>query len=141
MRESKIQYNPALSVKDNAIKNGVTEAAIRYYIKVNHLDRRFDRKQNIIADCRKYLKKCPNATREELCKKTGHSLSTIRKYWDFIATEKELTDFDSKKAKIRQQKEEEELNRQIALLGKIPISVIEQYLANYNIEQKKSKKD
>lgn len=140
MRESKIQYNPALSVKDNAIKNGVTEAAIRYYIKVNHLDRRFDRKQNIIADCRKYLKKCPNATREELCKKTGHSLSTIRKYWDFIATEKELTDFDSKKAKIRQQKEEEELNRQIALLGKIPISVIEQYLANYNIEQKKSKK-
>lgn len=82
MRESKIQYNPTLSVKDNAKKNGVSEAAIRYYIKVNNIDRRFDRTQNLIADCRKYLKKHPNATKAELHEKTGHSLSTIRRYWD-----------------------------------------------------------
>ena len=82
MRESKIQYNPTLSVKDNAKRNGVSEAAIRYYIKVNNIDRRFDRTQNLIADCRKYLKKHPNATKAELHEKTGHSLSTIRRYWD-----------------------------------------------------------
>lgn len=89
-KNSKIQYNPSLTVKENAKSNGVTEAAIRYYIKVNHLDRRFDRKQNIIDDCRKYLKKHPSATKTELHKKTGHSLSTIYQYWEYISTEKEL---------------------------------------------------
>mgnify|MGYP007037165519 CR=1 FL=1 len=39
MRESKIQYNPSLSVEENAKRNNVTEAAIRYYIKVNNIDR------------------------------------------------------------------------------------------------------
>ena len=102
MRESKIQYNPSLSVKENAKRNDVTEAAIRYYIKVNNIDRRFDRTQNLIADCRKYLKKHPNATKAELHEKTGHSLSTIRMYWEHITTEKELTKFDSKKKQKRQ---------------------------------------
>ena len=101
-RESKIQYNPALSVKENAKRNGVSEAAIRYYIKINDIDRRFDRKQNVIEDCRKYLKKHPKATWDEVQKKTGHSLSTIRKYREFITTEKELTDFNSNKIKRRQ---------------------------------------
>ena len=101
MRESKIQYNPSLTVKENAKRNGVTEAAIRYYIKVNHLDRRFDRKQNIIDDCRKYLKKHPSATKTELHKKTGHSLSTIYQYWEYISTEKEFSDFDSEKTQKR----------------------------------------
>ena len=102
MRESKIQYNPSLSVAQNAKRNGVSEAAIRYYIKVNHLDRRFERKQNLIADCRKYLNKHPNATKAELHEKTGHSLSTIRMYWEHITTEKELTNFNSQKKPKRQ---------------------------------------
>ena len=102
MRESKIQYNPSLSVAQNAKRNGVSEAAIRYYIKVNNIDRRFDRTQNLIADCRKYLKKHPNATKTELHEKTGHSLSTIRIYWEHITTEKELTNFDNKKKQKRQ---------------------------------------
>lgn len=131
MRESKIQYNPSLTVKENAKKNCVTEAAIRYYIRVNALDRSFDRKQNIIANCRKYLSEHPKATRDEICEKTGHSLSTIRKYWEYISTENELTDFDEAKAKKRQELEEVELQRQMTLLSKIPVSVIEQYLANY----------
>ncbi len=101
-RGKEIQYNPALSIKENATKNGVSDATIRYYIKTNLVDRRFDRKQNIIEDCRKYLKKHPKATRNELQQKTGHSLSTIRKYWTFISTEQELTDFDNEKAKKRQ---------------------------------------
>ena len=102
MRESKIQYNPSLSVAQNAKRNDVTEAAIRYYIKVNNIDRRFDRTQNLVADCRKYLKKHPNATKTELHEKTGHSLSTIRMYWEHITTEKELTNFNSQKKQKRQ---------------------------------------
>ena len=102
MRESTIQYNPALSVKENAQKNGVTESAIRYYIKVNSLDRRFDRKQNLIEACRKILKKHPNTTKTELHRKTGYSLTTIRQYWRYIIDENELTDFDSNKTNKRQ---------------------------------------
>lgn len=101
MRESKIQYNPSLTVKENAKKNCVTEAAIRYYIKTNLLDRNFDRKQNIIDDCRKYLRKHPKATKAEFTTKLGHSQSTIRKYWEYITTEKELTLFDKKKQQKR----------------------------------------
>jgi ADP-ribosylglycohydrolase/predicted NAD-dependent protein-ADP-ribosyltransferase YbiA (DUF1768 family) len=99
MRKSKIQYNPTLSVKDNAKRNGVSEAAIRYYIKVNNIDRRFDRTQNLIADCRNYLKEHPNATRAELAKETGHGINTIRRYWDAAHERASIEQFknDSKK--------------------------------------------
>ena len=99
---SRIVYNPTLSVEENAKKNGVSVAGIRSYIKVNNIDRRYDRKQNLIEDCRKYLKKHPKATRQELSKRTKHSPTTIRLYWDYITTEKELPDFDTEKLKKRQ---------------------------------------
>ena len=101
-RRSRIHYNPALSVTENAARNGVTEAAIRYYIRTNSIDRQFDRKQQIIADCRKYLQHHPKATWQDVQQNTGHGLATIRKYREFITTEQELTDFDSIKAKKRQ---------------------------------------
>lgn len=95
MRESKIQYNPSLTVKENAKRNGVSQAAIRYYIKVRGIDRALDRKLNIIQDCRKYLKKHPKATKKELHQETRHSLSTIYEYWDYIIGAKNISDFDS----------------------------------------------
>ncbi len=100
MRTKKpIKYNPTLSIKANAIKNGVSEATIRYYIKTELVDRRYERKQNIISDCQKYLKKHPNASRNEIQKQTGHSLVTIRKYWKYITTEEGMIDFDKNKVK------------------------------------------
>ncbi len=101
-RASKItNYNPAISVEENAKKNGVSVAAIRNYIKVHDLDRRHERKQNIIAACKKYLKKHPKATRNELHENTGYSLTTIRQYWEYITTEKELIDFNKNKIQKR----------------------------------------
>ena len=38
-RKSKIQYNPALSIEENAKKNKVSKEAIRYYIKTRGIDR------------------------------------------------------------------------------------------------------
>ena len=128
-RESRIQYSPALSVKENAKKNGVSEAAIRYYIKVNAIDRRFERKQSVIQDCRKYLKKHPNATWDEVQQKTGHSLSTIRKYREYIITETELTDFNYEKAEKRQKQAKETKEKLYAYLDRIPKEEILQYLA------------
>ena len=106
-RVSRITYNPKLSVSENAKINGVSEAGIRYYIKVNKVDRRYERKENVIADCKRYLKKHPNASRNEILKGTGHSLTTIRKYWKYIVEDKKLTDFDRNKETQRKQKVKE----------------------------------
>ena len=95
MRDSKIQYNPSLSVKENAKRNGVSEAGIRYYIKVRGIDRALDRKLNIIQECCNYLKKHPKASKRELHEQTKHSLSTIYEYWDYIIGVKSISDFDS----------------------------------------------
>ena len=106
MGKKDIKYNPSWSISDNAKKNGVSEASIRHYIRTELVDRRYDRKQGIIDDCRRYLIKHPNATRTELQIKTGHSLTTIRKYWKYISTEEGLTDFDKNKAKKYQLKQQ-----------------------------------
>ena len=89
MRKSKIRYNPSLTVKENAKKNGVSVAAIRNYIKVNRIDRRADRLMNLVENCRAYLKKHPNATKAEIHKETGHSVSAITVHWEYITTDKE----------------------------------------------------
>ena len=93
------KYNPALSVKENADKNGVSEAVIRNYIQRNLVDRRHERKQLIIDTCRKYLKNHSQATKTEMSEKLGYSLPTLRKYWEYIIGEEELIDFNHKKIK------------------------------------------
>lgn len=132
-RVSKIQYNSKLSVAENAKKNGVSEAAIRYYIKVNDVDRNHQRKQNIIDTCKKYLKKNPNASQQELYRKTGYSVSTIRRYWEYITTKNELGGFNQDKLQRKIEK-----FRQI--LSNIPIDVIKAYIAEQE-PQKVPKKD
>ena len=98
-KKKDIKYNPTLSVADNAKKNGVSVASIRHFIRAEFVDRRYDRKQTIIDECRRYLATNPQATRNEIQKKTGHSLTTIRKYWEYITSEQELIDFDNFKTK------------------------------------------
>lgn len=135
-----IQYNPALSVKENAKKNHVSETSIRNYIQKHELDRRYDRKQNLIADCKKYLKKHPNASRNELQRETGHSLSTIRKYWKYISTEETLIDFNKEKVKKYHIQQEEAKEKQFAYLDTIPKEVILEYLAKRD-EREQSKEN
>lgn len=79
---SKIQYYPKLSIHENAVKNGVSEDAIRYFIRTRKIDRRYERKVNIVNEIRAYLKEHPNATRDEVSKATKHGINTIRDYWE-----------------------------------------------------------
>ena len=130
MRENKIQYNPKLSIKQNATKCGVSDDVIRNYIKNNSIDRRSERKKNIIEDCRKYLKRHPDATREELHRETGYSLKTIRRYWDFITSSDKVIPFSIRKLKSIQdikKKKEQEL---IDYLNTIPIEFLKKYIKN-----------
>lgn len=82
MRPSKIIYDPNLSIKELAIRNNCTEDGIRYYIKVNKIDRRLEGKIIAVNKIKKYLKSNPTATKEDAAKATKLSICTIRKYWD-----------------------------------------------------------
>ena len=74
------KYNPALSVKENAEKCGVTVAAIRKYIKENNIDRRREaaiHKQKTILTLKE---KNPDISIAEIARQTGYSENTVRKY-------------------------------------------------------------
>lgn len=120
---SKIMYNPSLSVKENAKRNVVSEAGIRYYIQANGIDRRYEQKSKVVNACKKYLKKHPGATKNEIHRELGFAVSTIRGYWDYITCKKELehnnTKVDSRKQRYNQ------------ILSSVPIDYIKQYLVEH----------
>ena len=126
-RETKIKYNPKLSVADNAKKCGVTEDAIRYYIRTRGIDRRFEEKKKVLKGMKAYLKEHPNATRAELAKETGHGINTVRRYWDILHGDGKLKPSE-KKADVREQRVVVINNRHIAYLDKLPVEFIREYL-------------
>ena len=95
----KISYNPSLSIRENAARNGVTEDAIRYHIKRNSIDRRNDTKVKVINECRKALQDEPAATPYLVSRMTKHSINTVKKYWNLIqgGNEGELSNYGRKK--------------------------------------------
>ena len=126
-RESRITYDPKLSVAQNAKKCGVTEDAIRYYIRTRGIDRRFEEKKKVLKGMKAYLKEHPNATRAELAKETGHGINTVRRYWDILHGKGKLRPSE-KKADVREQRVITINNRHIAYLDKLPIEFIKEYL-------------
>lgn len=126
-RETKIKYNPKLSVAENAKKCGVTEDAIRYYIRTRGIDRRYEEKKKVLKGMKAYLKEHPNATRAELAKETGHGINTVRRYWDILHGTGKLKPSE-KKADVREQRVVTINNRHIVYLDKLPIEFIKEYL-------------
>lgn len=80
MRKSRIHYNPAISVKENAEKCGVSESAVRKYIRAKHIDRQKDTteaKRKVITELRE---ENHDMSISEMMRLTGYSDHTIRKY-------------------------------------------------------------
>ena len=90
-----IKYNPKLSIKKNAKLNECSESAIRKFIHKNSIDRRFDRKVALVMELRKLYTNGMSAY--SLALKAKKSINTINKYWEYIISEKELSDFDTEK--------------------------------------------
>lgn len=80
MRKSKIIYNPLLSVKENAENNHVSISAIRWYIRINGIDRKCDNAIAISKSIVCYKKKYPTATISEISTALALSENTVRKY-------------------------------------------------------------
>ena len=126
-RETKIKYDPSLSVAENAKKCGVSVAAIRYYIKTRGIDRRYEGKVKVLEGMKAYLAEHPNATRAELQRATGHGINTIRRYWDVLHGTDELPT-NQNKSNLREREKVVSHKRHINYLDKLPIEFLRGYM-------------
>lgn len=126
-RESRITYDPSLSVAENAKKCGVSVAAIRYYIKTRGIDRRYEGKVKVLEGMKAYLAEHPNATRAELQRATGHGINTIRRYWDVLHGTDELPT-NQNKSNLREREKVVSHKRHINYLDKLPIEFLREYM-------------
>ena len=93
-KHSPIKYNPNLSVKDNAAKNGCTVGAIRYWLEVNKIDRRAEQTAKTITKLRECYK--DGMTLAMLAKDSGYSINTIKKYMPYVTAEVEPSEITEK---------------------------------------------
>ncbi len=78
--KSRINYNPSLSIKQNADRCGVTEAAIRKYINEQGIDRRYDEQVKRYNAVKVYVQSHKDAKPSEVAKALNMSLNTVKKY-------------------------------------------------------------
>ena len=126
-KESSIKYNPALSVADNAKINGVSEDAIRYYIRTRGVDRRYAEKMKVLKSMQDYLDEHPNATKAEVARQSGRGINTVVRYWDILRGRARLEP-NARKTETHEQTITALNKRQIAYLDKLPVEFIREYL-------------
>ena len=126
-KESSIKYNPALSVADNAKINGVSEDAIRYYIRTRGVDRRYAEKMKVLKSMQDYLDVHPNATKAEVARQSGRGINTVVRYWDILQGRTRLEP-NARKTETHEQTITTLNKRQIAYLDKLPVEFIREYL-------------
>lgn len=79
-QKSRINYNPSLSIRENADRCGVTEAAVRKYISEQGIDRRYDEQVKKYNTVRLYLQTHKEAKPSEVAKALKMALNTVKKY-------------------------------------------------------------
>lgn len=80
MKPSKIKYDPTKSIEEIAEDSGVTEAAVRRYIKTRNIDRKYDEQLILYRKAKHYIKKYPDCSWAELARFLSASVNTARKY-------------------------------------------------------------
>ena len=126
-KESTIKYDPSLSIAENAKRNGVTEDAIRYYIRTRGVDRRYAEKKKVLKSMQAYLKEHPNATTAEVARQSGRGINTVVRYWDILQGKERLQP-RARKSTTREQTITALNKRQIEYLDKLPLDLLREYL-------------
>lgn len=81
MKKPKItNYDPTLSVEENAANNNVTTAAIRSYIQARGIDRATDQQLYIYNRVKKYACEHPKEKSPQIAAALGLSPNTVRRY-------------------------------------------------------------
>ena len=89
-KKSNIKYIPSLSIAENAVRNGVNQDAIRYYIRTRGVDRRYAEKMKVLKSMQDYLKEHPNASKAVVARQSGRGINTVVRYWDILQGRKRL---------------------------------------------------
>ena len=94
MDKVKLKYDPNLSIKENAAMCGVSESAVRKYIRTKGIDRNYDnkvvKKRTILA----LRKENPTISLAEMSRRLGYSTTTIKKY---LSLDENQSDIDTSK--------------------------------------------
>lgn len=92
-----MKYYPYLSIAENAKRNNCSEAAVRKHIKTRGIDRRYERKANIVNEIRNALQRDDTLSASGIAKLTHHSINTIKAYWSYVTEENILSKRDTTK--------------------------------------------
>ena len=126
-KTSNIKYSPSLSIAENAKRNGVTEDAVRYYIRTRGVDRRYEEKKRVLKSMKDYLREHPNATKAEVARQSGRGINTVVRYWDILQGKAKLQP-RARKFATREQTITTLNKKQIEYLDKLPLDLIREYL-------------
>ena len=74
------QYNPALSLRENAVNLGCSVSALKKHLKKNDFDTQYDSMFVRWMTINDYKKKHPSASLNKKRQSLGYSVNTIRKY-------------------------------------------------------------
>lgn len=81
MKTSRINnYDPTLSVEENAANNNVTTAAIRSYIQARGIDRATDRQIYLYNKVKEYANQHPKEKAPQIADALGLTANTVRRY-------------------------------------------------------------
>lgn len=81
MKPSRItNYDPTLSVEENAANNNVTTAAMRAYIQARGIDRATDRQIYLYDKVKEYAREHPKEKAPQIADALGLSPNTVRRY-------------------------------------------------------------
>ena len=83
------KYDPKKSVHENALMNGVSDAAMYLYLRNHNKGRNIENAKSVVKEIKKALKDNPDASQAKVAELTKHSVTTINKYWK-VATEGEV---------------------------------------------------
>ena len=79
---SKIKYNPELTIEEISRNSGVSEAAVRKYIRENFIDREYDSQLIKFRKVQQYFRENPDSTNTAAAEALGegYSRNTVEKY-------------------------------------------------------------
>lgn len=75
-----MKYNPEQSIKENAVANGLSEASIRRYIKINNIDRRYEAGVKLYLAVKRLQRLHPDWSARAIARELKISQTTVSRY-------------------------------------------------------------
>lgn len=81
-KKIKMIYDARLSVEENADKCGVSVPTLYLWLRMNHVDRKYDSMFLRYKAIKNAQKQHPSWSIRKVAQETGYAINTVRKYWE-----------------------------------------------------------